>query len=74
METPAGRRVSATPRSAALVCRRCVQPVNVLGDAEWGPAVHASTERELGTDGHLVAPIDADVVRTAMARKAGARR
>jgi hypothetical protein len=36
-------------------------------------ALHAGTRRELGPDGHLVAPIDAGIIRASIARKTGAR-
>jgi hypothetical protein len=69
MNTAAG----ATPQVAALVCRRCARRVTVTGgDVRWGLAVHAESGKELGTDGHLVVPIDADLVRHAgTGRKAG---
>lgn len=73
METTAGERADTVPPRAAVVCHTCVQPVIIHGDPRWGKAVHARTDLELGADGHLVAPIDADIVRAAMARKAGAR-
>jgi hypothetical protein len=56
-----------------LCCRRCVEAVAVTGDLEWGKAVHAVTRDEFGADGHLVAPIDTALVKTALARKAGSR-
>jgi hypothetical protein len=62
------------PRCAAHMCRKCTQAVTVTGDPEWGPAVHTATDDEFGADGHLVAPIDADIARAVMARRAGARR
>jgi hypothetical protein len=47
--------------------------VAVTGDAEWGKAVHTATRDEIGADGHMVAPIDTALVKTALARKAGSR-
>lgn len=73
METAGGRPAGVAPLNAALVCRACVKPVTVLGDPEWGMAPHAGTRRELGPDGHLVAPIDAGIIRASITRKAGAR-
>ena len=73
MQTAAGERAGTVPPRATVVCRACVQAVTIYGDPKWGKAVHAHTDRELGADGHLVAPIDADIVRAATARKAGAR-
>lgn len=49
------------PRTGS-VCRECHEPVTVQGDPQWGKAVHALTGDETGSDGHLVAPIDADLV------------
>jgi hypothetical protein len=71
METAAGERSGIALPRATTVCRSCVQAVTVTGDREWGGAVHTATRRELGSDGHLVAPIGAGLVRAAMARKAG---
>ena len=73
MQTAAGERAGTVPPRATVVCHACVQPVTIHGDPQWGKAVHTPTDRELGADGHLVAPIDADIVRAALARKAGAR-
>ena len=73
MQTAAGERAGTVPPRATVVCHTCVQAVTIHGDPKWGKAVHTRTEQELGADGHLVAPIDADIVRAAMARKAGAR-
>jgi hypothetical protein len=56
-----------------LRCRRCQEPVTVQGDPRWGKAAHTRTGQELGSDGHLAAPIDADLVSAAMARRAGER-
>jgi hypothetical protein len=42
--------------------------MTVKGDPEWGPAVHTRTDRELGPDGHLAAPIDARLMATAGAQ------
>jgi hypothetical protein len=50
-----------------------VKPVTVLGDPEWGTALHAGTRRELRPDGHLVAAIDAGIIQACTARKTGAR-
>jgi len=72
METAGGRPAGSAPLNATVVCRACVKPVTVLGDPEWGMALHAGTRRELGPDGHLVAPIDAGIIRTCIVRKAGA--
>jgi hypothetical protein len=73
MEMAAGRHAGVAPLNAAVVCRAGVKPVTVLGDPEWGMALHAGTHRELGPDGHLAAPIDAGIIRACTARKAGAR-
>lgn len=63
MEMPAGGRTSAAPLRAVHVCRRCHEPASVQGDPRWGKAVHSLTDRETGPDGHLAAPIDADLTR-----------
>jgi hypothetical protein len=82
METAAGRQATAAPLSAAQVCRTCAEPVTVVGpstlDVSLRRAIHTATGEELapgpGEDGsHLAAPIDADLVTAAAARKAGAR-
>jgi len=40
-------------------CRQCGKRVTISGgDPEISRAIHAATGRELGADGHLVAPID----------------
>ena len=70
METAAGSKGATLPR-AGRVCRRCREPVTVQGDPQWGKPVHTATGREIGSDGHLAAPIDADVVRAAIARESG---
>jgi hypothetical protein len=62
MNTAAG----ATPQVAARICRRCTGRVTVTGgDVRWGLAVHTDSGKERGPDGHLVAPIDAELVRDA---------
>src|ERR1700730_12340958 len=73
VQTAAGERAGTVPPRATVVCHTCVQPVTIHGDTKWGKAVNTHTDRELGAAGHLVAPIDADIVRAAMARQAGAR-
>jgi hypothetical protein len=73
VETAAGRPAGGAPQNAAVVCRARARPVTVLGDPDWGMALHAGTRRELGPDGHLVAPIDAGIIRASMTRKAGVR-
>ena len=70
MQTPAGGK-SARPPSAGRVCRRCREPVTVQGDPQWGKAVHTATGKEIGSGGHVAAPIDADLVWAAIAREAG---
>ena len=70
MQTAAGSRTGAKPR-AGRVCRKCLEPVTVQGDPHWGKAVHTATGKETGSGGHVAAPIDADLVRAAMAREAG---
>ena len=70
METAVGSKGATLPR-AGRVCRRCREPVTVQGDPQWGKPVHTATGREIGSDGHLAAPIDADLVRAAIAREAG---
>ena len=70
MQTAAGGE-SARPPSAGRVCHRCREPVTVQGDFQWGKPVHTATGKEIGSDGHLAAPIDADLVRAAIAREAG---
>jgi hypothetical protein len=72
MQTAAGSESATLPR-AARVCRRCREPVTVQGDPQWGKPVHTATGNETGSDGHLAAPIDADLVRAAMAREAAER-
>jgi hypothetical protein len=73
MEAPSGTPTPVATLTAysRLCCRRCVQPVKITGDPQWGRAVHTVTSKETGPDGHLVAPIDADLARAAVARKAG---
>ena len=73
METAGGRPAGVALLNAAVVCRACLKPVTVQRDPEWGMALHAGTRRELGPDGHLVAPIDAGIIRASIARKTGAR-
>jgi hypothetical protein len=63
VETGGGGPAGSAPLNAAVVCRAGVKPVTVLGDPEWGMALHAGTRRELGPGGHLAAPIDAGIVR-----------
>lgn len=70
MQTATGVK-SARPPSAGRVCRRCREPVTVEGDPQWGKPVHTATGKEIGSDWHLAAPIDADLVRAAIAREAG---
>jgi len=72
METAAGSKGAKLARAARL-CRKCREPVTVQGDPQWGKPVHTATGNETGSDGHLAAPIDADLVRAAMAREAGER-
>jgi hypothetical protein len=72
METAAGGKGAGLPR-AGRVCRKCREPVTVQGDPHWGKAVHTATGKETGPGGHFAAPIDADLVRAAMAREAGGR-
>jgi hypothetical protein len=75
MEAASGTPTSRSRLAARnqLCCRRCAEAVAVTGDAEWGKAVHTATRDEIGADGHLVAPIDTALVKTALARKAGSR-
>lgn len=70
MKIAARERAGTVPLGATVVCLTCMQPVFIQGDSMWGRAVHMHTGQELGADGHLVAPIGADVVRAAMAREA----
>lgn len=70
MPTVAGSRLDAKPPPAGRVCRKCLEPVTVQGDPQWGKAVHTDTGKETGSGGHVAAPIDADLVREAMALKA----
>jgi hypothetical protein len=70
METVAVSKGTMLPQ-AGSVCRRCREPVTVQGDPQWGKRVHTYTSEETGSDGHLAAPIDVDLVRAAMAREAG---
>jgi hypothetical protein len=58
--------------SGAWCCRKCLQPMTVIGDPEWGLAVHTATGEELGDDAHLPAPIEADFLRATAALRAGA--
>jgi hypothetical protein len=69
METAAVRHAGVAPLNAAVVCRVCMKAATVLGDSEWGKALHAGTRGELGPD----APIGAGVIRACIAGKAGAR-
>jgi hypothetical protein len=73
METAPGSRTDARLPRAARVCRRCREPVTVQGDPQWGKAVHTATGKETGPGGHVAAPIDADLVRAAIARGADER-
>ena len=70
MPTVAGSRSEAEPPQTGRVCRKCHQPVTVQGDPAWGKAVHTDTGKETGSGGHVAAPIDAGLVREAMALKA----
>lgn len=54
-----------------LCCRRCAERVTIKGDLRWGMAVHAATGKETCTDGRLIAPIDAAIVKGAAATRAG---
>jgi hypothetical protein len=72
METAAGSKGARLPR-ATRVCRRCRESVTVQGDPQWGRAVHTATGSETGSGGHVAAPIDTDLMRAAIARKAGER-
>jgi hypothetical protein len=59
-------------------CRTCGEPVTVTGTATSVPvsmrlALHTATDTEAGPDGHLVAPIEADLLEAAVAREAGER-
>jgi hypothetical protein len=71
---------SRTPITAALTpayggawcCRKCRQPMTATGDPEWGLAVHTATGEELGGDGHLPAPIEAEFLRTTAVLRTGA--
>ena len=51
-----------TEQAAGLWCRRCGQPVRLIGEevVEDGfrKAVHAATGQERGPDTHLAAPVD----------------
>jgi hypothetical protein len=48
-----------TQASGQRWCRRCGKRVTLTGsDPQFGKAVHTASERELGDDGHMVAPID----------------
>jgi hypothetical protein len=61
-----GTAAGATPQVAARICRRCTGRVTATrGDVRWGLTVHAESGKELGLDGHLVAPIDVDLVNNA---------
>lgn len=57
-----------TLTAAGLWCRRCGLPARVLGEAEFGLAVHAATGREQGNDRHNCAPIDFETVAMRAAR------
>jgi hypothetical protein len=70
MQTAAGGKSARAP-SVGRVCRKCREPVTVQGDPHWGKAVHTASGKETGPGGHLAAPIDADLVRAAIAREAG---
>ena len=61
----AAERVMREIPHSALACR---QNRDFLGRA-----VHTATGKETGPGGHVAAPIDADLVRAAMAREAGGR-
>lgn len=51
-----------TEQAAGLWCRRCGQPVELIGaeavEEGYRRAVHAATGREAGPDTHLAAPVD----------------
>lgn len=71
MQTAAGAAtVTWTGRPC---CRRYSGRVIVKGNAQWGMAVHAVTGNATCAEGHLVAPVDADIVKAAAALKAGER-
>jgi hypothetical protein len=52
----------ATGLAPQLRCRTCGRPATVDGGEWWGRAVHEGTGRELGDDGHLVAPVDPEML------------
>jgi hypothetical protein len=66
--------VSRLAVNGGLCCRVCVQPVTVTGDPQWGLAVRTATRAETADDGHLVASIDANLMRALLTREADARR
>ena len=61
--------------ATGLVCRKCREPARLEGPgAHGGPleralarAVHDATGLERGPDGHVTAPLDADITRPAPA-------
>ena len=73
MQMPVGSRAGAPLRRAGRVCRTCGEPVTVQGDPQWGKAVHIATGQETGAADHIAAPIDAGLVRAAIAREASGR-
>jgi hypothetical protein len=63
---------AAQLRDSRPRCRRCAKGVTVEGDREWGVAFHTATGQERGPDGHLVAPIEGDVLVAFAGLRAGA--
>jgi len=73
MQAPPGSRAGAEAPRGTHACRQCREPVTIVGDLQWGKAVHTATGQETGSGGHVAAPVDADLVRAAIAREAGGR-
>jgi hypothetical protein len=82
MGTAAASQAGEAPQPAELACRLCAEPVTLVGsptlEVPLRQAVHTATGRETAPgpgkrESHLAAPIDADLMRVAAARKRGTR-
>ena len=70
MQTTASSVTAA--EAGAVCCLRCTGRVTIKGDPEWGPAFHSDTGKEVGRDGHMVAPVENDfMIAFETARNAG---
>jgi hypothetical protein len=73
MQTAPGTCTGGKPLAGPYACRKCGEPVTIQGDPQRGGAARRVTSQEAGPGGHVAAPIDAALIGTATARKAGER-